>query len=45
MLAPGSQLEQFQGDLPETLIEKVLGHFDARVLAAFQAYMALEAEF
>jgi hypothetical protein len=45
MLPPGSRLEQFQGDLPETLIEKVLGHFDARVLAAFQAYMALEAEF
>lgn len=39
MLARDKQLLQFRGDKLEELIEKVLANFDARVLAAFRAYM------
>jgi hypothetical protein len=43
MLAREVRLTQFHGSEIETLIEAVFRHFDPRVLAAFEAYMALEA--
>lgn len=39
MLSREEQLVQFRGDELERLIEGVLRGFDARVLAAFRAYM------
>lgn len=42
MLPLHSRLQQFRGDEIETLIEAVLGHFDSRVLDAFQTYMACQ---